>query len=120
MKVKILFLVMVLALASTAMAAQTAPAEPENPMAVAALVAIVAATTQTIKKGLEALFKKDLIPAVAFVLSAIVSFFTVAIKALQVGHPFNAALLFIFIQVVAYSSGAFLLLKKLVPGLNNK
>lgn len=120
MKAKFLVLVMVLALASTAMAAQTAPAEAENPMAVVALVAVVVATTQAIKKGLEALFGKPLVPAVAFILSAIMAFFTVAIKALQVGHPFNVALLFIFVQVVAYSSGGFLLIKKLVLGLNNK
>jgi hypothetical protein len=116
MKVKkfLVLMVMVLAFAALTRAGQNTPATPvENILDIVALVAIVTATTQTIKKGLEALLKKALMPAVAFGLSICVAFFTVAIKALQVGHPFNAALFFIFIQVVIYSSGTFLMVKKL-------
>lgn len=96
-------------------AATPATAENGNTLEIVALVAAVAVTTQAIKKGLEALFGKPLVPALAFALSVVVAFFTVAIRALVVGHPFNAALFGIFIQVVLYSSGTFLLIKKVSP-----
>jgi hypothetical protein len=112
----LVFLVLLAGLSWAAQAAPTpATVENGNTLEIVALVAAVAVTTQAIKKGLEALFGKPLVPALAFAISVIVAFFTVAIRALAIGHPFNAALFGIFIQVVIYSSGTFLLIKKISP-----
>jgi hypothetical protein len=113
----ILFSALLLVLSTAALASQDATETQAPTLKVVVLVAIVTASTQTVKKGLEALLKRKISPGIAFGLSVVVAFFTVAINALRLEHPFNGALLFVLVQVIIYSSGTFLLIKKVAPSI---
>jgi hypothetical protein len=81
------------------------------------MIALVIAITQAIKKGIEKLLKHDIAAGFAVVISVLVSFFAVAITALQIGHAFNLNLLIHFGAVVLGANGGFLLLQKILGAI---
>lgn len=89
-------------------------------MDVAGLVAATVAAAQIVKKMIEKATGHAVSTIVGTVIACVVGTVVVAFKAIEVGVPFDATLLILWIQVLILAVGGFKVAKALFPGDSKK